>query len=346
MKALTFGGVRDVRYQQVDEPTLRAPGDAVVRVDLAAICGSDLHVYHGRETGLDAATVMGHEFIGHVAATGKAVTRFTEGDRVVAPFTTSCGSCFFCRSGLSARCPSGQLFGWVQQGVGLQGGQAEYVRVPLADSTLVSIDEDLSAEAALLLADVLPTGWHCSSRAVTPGAVAVVLGCGPVGLAAVAAAIEQGAGRVLAVDSVPDRLALAERYGATPVLLGRDDIPAAVGDTTEGRGADAVLEAVGTSDAARLALDLVRPGGVVSIVGVHHEDRFPFSPLEAYDRNLTIHIGRCPARSLMEGLIPWAHRRPDLAAIVTHRRSLADGAEAYRLFDLKRDGCVKIALEP
>jgi threonine dehydrogenase-like Zn-dependent dehydrogenase len=347
VRALTFHPPGDIRFETVADPTLEADDDAIMRVERAGICGSDLHVVHGRERGLDPGSVMGHEFVGRVIATGAAVARVASGDRVVAPFTTCCGACFYCRHGLSARCSKGRLFGWVENGVGLQGGQAEYVRVPMADSTLLPVPDDLPAEAAVLLADVLPTGWNCARLGeVGPGSTAVVIGCGPVGLMAVAAAAELGAERVFAVDSVAERLAAAVRFGAIPLRLGVDDIGHAVRDATEGRGADAVLEAVGSPEAARLAIDLVRPGGVISIAGVHHEPHFDFSPAQAYDRNLTLRIGRCPARSLMPELLPVLQRRPDLAAIVTHWRPLSEGVDAYRLFDRKEDGCIKVVLEP
>jgi threonine dehydrogenase-like Zn-dependent dehydrogenase len=347
VRALTFHPPGDIRFETVADPTLEAGDDAIVHVERAGICGSDLHVVHGRERALDPGSVMGHEFVGRVVATGAGLTRLAPGDRVVAAFTTCCGACFYCRRGLSARCPKGRLFGWVEGGIGLQGGQAEYVRVPMADATLFPLPQDMAVEAAVLLADVLPTGWHCARMAeVGPGSVAVVIGCGPVGLMAVAAANELGAARVFAVDTVAERLAAAARFGAVPLRLELDDIGQAVRDATEGRGADALLEAVGSSEAARLGFELVRPGGVISIAGVHHEPRFEFSPAEAYDRNLTLRIGRCPARSLMPELLPVLQRRPELASIVTHRRPLADGVEAYRLFDRKEDGCIKVVLEP
>ncbi len=347
MRALTFQAPATVAVEDVPGPRIVQPGDALVRVELTAICGSDLHVYHGRETGIDRGTIMGHEFVGRVEEVGSEVTRIGPGVRIVSPFSTSCGRCFFCSRGLSARCSSGQLFGWVQGGVGLQGAQAERVRVPLADSTLVPIDDDLLAALALLLADVLPTGWHCALQGeVGPGTTVCVIGCGPVGLMAVASAREQGAERVFAIDPVPERLAWASRFGATPLRLDADDVGGEIRRATEGRGVDSVLEAVGSGAAGRLAFDLVRAGGIVSTVGVHHDDRFAFSPVEAYDRNLTFRIGRCPARSLMEGLIPLVRRRPDLGSIVTHRMPLARGPDAYRTFDGRADGCVKLVLEP
>src|SRR5687767_2157709 len=179
MRALTYQGLRDLRVETVPDPVLLAPSDVIVAVRLAAICGSDLHVWHGRETGLDGGTVMGHEFLGEVVEVGRDVSRFSPGDRVVSPFTTSCGSCFYCSHGLPARCTRGQLFGWVERGAGLHGGQAELVRVPLADSTLLRIPNGLAAEGALLLGDVLATGYHAAVMGgVADGSTCAVIGCG------------------------------------------------------------------------------------------------------------------------------------------------------------------------
>jgi threonine dehydrogenase-like Zn-dependent dehydrogenase len=342
MRALTFGGIRTIHHDTVPDPRIVHAGDAIVRVERAGLCGSDLHVYHGREVGLDVGTVMGHELVGRIVEAGPQARRHSVGTRVVAPFSTCCGACYYCRRGLSARCPDGALFGWVQERQGLQGAQAEFVRVPHADATLVPVDDGLPAELAVLLADVVPTGWHVARLGeVSAGDTVVVLGCGPVGLAATVAAREQGAGRVFAVDSIAERLALAARFGAEPLPLG-DGVAPVVREATGGRGADAALEVVGSSAASRLAFDLVRPGGVVAIAGVHHESQFAFSPLEAYDKNLTLRIGRCPARSYMEDLLPLLRNRPDLAGMVTHRLPLADGPAAYGLFDLKQDGCIKV----
>ena len=348
MRALTFHGRKQIRHESVDDPTLREPTDAVVQVELSAICGSDLHVYHEREKGLDRGTVMGHEFVGEIVETGRGVTSLARGDRVLSPFTTSCGRCFFCRRGLTSRCTEGQLFGWVQDGRGLDGAQAEYVRVPLADSTLSPIPEGVSTEEALLLGDVLTTGFFAARSAeVRPEGVYAVLGCGPVGLSAIVGAREHGAETVVAIDSVAERLELASRFGATPINYRSSDPLAAVREMTEGRGADAVLEVVGSAAAHRLAVDLVRPGGTISVVGVHNEEQFAFTPAQAYDKNLTYRVGRCPARHLMEEVIPVVQRKThDLTAIISHRLPLERGVEGYRMFDEKREGCTKVVLRP
>lgn len=347
MKALTFEGVRDVHHATVPDPGLREVGDVLLRVRVAGICGSDLHVYRGAETGLDDGTVMGHEFVGEVVEAGAGVERFRVGDVVVSPFTTSCGECFYCRSGLTARCARGQLFGWVEEGKGLHGAQAEYVRVPMADSTLVAVPDGTPDEEALFAGDILATAFFgAQSAGFGPGSVAVVVGCGPVGLMGVVSARELGVERIFAIDGLPERLALAERYGAETIDL-QDDPVAVIREATEGRGADAVLEAAGGPQAARLAFDLVRPGGTLSAVAVHTEDRLAFSPTEAYDKNLTFRTGRAPARHYMERLLPVIQsRRYDLGALISHRMSLADGPRGYDIFDQRLEGCTKVVLVP
>jgi threonine dehydrogenase-like Zn-dependent dehydrogenase len=348
VRALTFHGPRSVVAERVPDARLESPGDAVVRVALAGICGSDLHVYHGREVGLDPGTVLGHEFVGEVVEIGAGVRSLRPGDRILSPFSTCCGDCFYCRGGLTARCEAGGLFGWVQDGVGLQGAQAELVRVPLADTTLVRVPEGVSDEEALLLGDVLPTGAFCARMAgVREGGSYAVIGCGPVGLMAAVAAREMEAGTVHAIDSVPERLALAARFGARAIDARSEDPVEVVRSATAGRGADAVLEAVGSPEATRLAIDLVRPGGTIAIVGVHCEPAFPFSPSRAYDLNLTLRVGRCPARAILGDLVPWVTaRRHDLAAVISHRLPLDDGPRGYAIFDRKEDGCTKVVLRP
>ena len=348
MKALVFEGVGRVGHAEVADPDLLEPGDAVVRVLAAAVCGSDLHVYRGLETGLDAGTVMGHELAGEVVAVGPGVARFRPGDRVVSPFTTSCGDCFYCRSGLTARCVRGQLFGWMREGRGLHGVQAEYARVPLADTTLVRVPEGTPPEEALFAGDVLATGWFgAESAGAGPGKVVAVVGCGPVGLMAAVAARELGAERVFAVDALPDRLELARAFGAEPLNFEHRDPLAAVREATEGRGADSVVEAVGSPASTRLAFDLTRPGGALAAVGVHTEPHLAFAPGEAYDKNLTYRAGRCPARHYMERLLPLIQsRKYDLGTLISHRLPLAEGPQGYDLFDRRVPGCTKVMLLP
>ncbi|NRB64359.1 MAG: alcohol dehydrogenase catalytic domain-containing protein [Saprospiraceae bacterium] len=348
MKALTFRGRENIAYESVADPVIQSAGDVIVEVSSCAICGSDLHPYHEREKGLDHGCVMGHEFTGQVVETGKAVKLLKPGDAVISPFTVSCGQCFYCRKGLTSRCEQSQLFGWRENGVGLNGGQAEYVRVPLADTTLVRRPTTMTDEVAILLGDILSTGYFCSTQAhINPEDIQVVVGCGPVGLMAIWAAYRLGAQRVFAIDQVPQRLAMAEAWGAIPINYLEINPVDVIREATAGRGADQVLEVVGLKSAVRSAFDLLRPGGTLSAVGVCNSTHLPFSPTEAYDQNLTYRIGRCPARGIMEGIMDWAMEDADqLSSVFTHIRPLQEGPSAYHLFDQKADGCMKVLLKP
>lgn len=347
MRALTFQGIETLRCEDLPDPQIESPGDAVVAVKIAGVCGSDLHVYHGRETGIDPGTAMGHEFVGEVVAKGSAVEQIQLGMQVVSPFTTSCGKCAPCLRGLTARCVRGELFGWRQEGIGLHGAQAELVRVPLADSTLVEIPVGVSRENALLAGDVLSTGFFCAHQGgVTAGSVLAVIGCGPVGLMAILGARRLGAHRIFAIDRLPERLALAETLGGEPLPLdGPTSAEEAIVDATQGLGLEIVLEAVGSPEASRLAIRLLRPGGTLSTVGVHTSPQFAFSPVEAYDKNLTFRIGRCPARHLMDHVLPLLREAElDPSVIISHRLSLSEGSEAYRIFAEKLENCTKAVL--
>jgi len=348
MKALTFHGKEIIRHETVADPGIEQPTDAIVKVNLAAICGSDLHPYHEREKGLDHGTVMGHEFTGEIVEVGQNVSRLLPGTHVLSPFTSNCGTCFFCRQGLTSRCVKGELFGWVQNGKGLHGSQAEYVRVPLSESTLLPVPETVLPEEALLLGDVLSTGYFCADRAdIEPGGTAAVVGCGPVGLMAIIGARELGADAIYAIDAIPERLRLAQQFGATAVNYKEQDPVALLRENTDGRGADAVLEAVGSPAAGRLAFDLIREGGTISTAGVHTEAQLAFSPVEAYDKNITYRIGRCPARTYMEQLLPLVvAQKYNLVTVISHRLPLLQGVEAYGIFDKKQDGCTKVVLKP
>ncbi len=380
MKAIVFEGKDRVAFDTVDDPRIEAAGDAVVRVRAAGICGSDLHPYHEREKGLDHGTVMGHEFVGEIVDVGGEVATVAPGDVVFSPFTTSCGRCFYCGRGLTCRCTEGQLFGWVHEGAGLHGGQAELVRVPLADGTLMKVPDGVSDAAALLLGDILSTGFFCAELAgIGAGAMGAgagsgigasasvgidtgvgvgmgggaqsgtyaVVGCGPVGLMTILAARHLGAEELFAIDTLPDRLSAAERLGAVPLDYLQEPVVEIVRDATGGRGADAVMEAVGARGATELAIAMLRPGGVLSSVGVHTEDRFGFTPVDAYDKNITFRSGRCPARAYMERLAPLVRDgQLDPEFVFSHRLPLADGVRGYEMFDKKLDGCTKVLLEP
>ena len=348
MKAITFQGIESLAYEDVPDAELVEPTDALVHVTVAGICGSDLHPYFGRERGLDRGTVMGHELLGEVVEIGDDVRGFAVGDRAVAPFTTNCGDCFFCRSGLTARCERGQLFGWVENGVGLHGSQAELVRVPMADATLVGVPDGLDEAVALLAGDILSTAAYGAELAgVEPGDLVAVVGCGPVGLLAVRTALERGARDVVAVDSVPSRLALAERFGATPVSFETGDPVAVVHERSEGRGADCAIEAVGTPEATRAAADLLRLGGSLAALGVHTEPHLALAPGEIYDRNLRYAAGRCPVRHYMPQALALAQRDAALISeLISHRLPLSQGVDAYRRFAAREEGWAKVVLTP
>ncbi len=349
LHAITFHDVRDVRCVAVPEPALREPHDALVRVTSAAICGSDLHPYRGHERGLDRGTILGHEFVGEVVAIGSGVRTVEVGQRVVSPFTTSCGACFYCRIGMTCRCSAGELFGWVAAGHGLHGAQAEFVRVPLAEGTLVPVPDAVDDAHALLAGDVLATGSFAAELAgLGPRDVVAVIGCGPVGICAITAAFGRGVARVFALDRDATRLVLAARFGAEPMDVAAN-VTEAIRRATEGRGVDAVLEAVGSPDATRLGYELVRFGGTIAAVGVHTEAQFAITPGEAYDKNLSYRAGRCPARRFVPGLLARMAQGlpgPDLADLFSHRVPLAAAPDAYRIFDERRDGCTKVLLRP
>jgi threonine dehydrogenase-like Zn-dependent dehydrogenase len=365
MRAVVFIEPYKLEYwPKAPTPFLEEKTDVIVKVRLAAICGSDLHPYRGTEGPLDAGTVMGHEFVGEIVSCGTDVTELAVGDAVYSPFTTNCGTCFYCSEGLTCRCTKGQLFGWRQGGVGLHGGQAEYVRVPLAEATLVKKPDSLSDAEVLLLGDNLSTGYFCAMQArIKPHEVVLVIGLGPVGLLAVASALHflDGTGAVVAVDTVEERLEIAKQLGAQPMSAADSEaVVSAVRALTDGRGADRVLEAVGSATTMRLAVDAVRPAGTISSVGVHAYERLPFSPIELYDKNLTISAGRCPARHIISksggsgdgaaagktGPEAVLARFPQLASqLMTHRLALSEAVSAYEWSDKKQKNCVKILLD-
>lgn len=344
MRGVTFQGVERVACRDLADPVLESSRDAIVAVELAGLCGSDLHPFFGREQGLDPGTIMGHEFVGTVLAVGSEVHSLVVGDRVFAPFSTSCGKCFYCTGGLPSRCLENQLFGWRQNGRGLHGGQAEQVRVPLADGTLVKVPAGLSDRAALLLGDNYSTGFFCAEMAgVHPEGTYAVIGCGTVGLLAILAARQLGAERIVAVDPVAARRAQAETLGAAAPAT-EAEARELVRHWTSGRGVDAVMELVGLPAAQRLAFDLVRPGGTLSVIGCHCTPHFAFSPVEAYDKNLTYRTGRCPARAYMERLAAdVVSSGLDLDQFITHEFSLSDCVRGYEVFSRREQGCLKAA---
>lgn len=350
MKAVTFQGVGDVRVQDVADPRVVDPTDAVVRITTSAICGSDLHQYHGRGGGLvEKGAVMGHEFMGVVEDVGPAVEAVRPGDRVVAPFSVSCGRCEWCRRRLPAQCATtGRAVFGGRFGTIYPGGQAERIRVPFADFLCEKVPPTMTDEDALFLGDILSTAYFCAeSGGIRPGDTVAVFGAGPVGLLAVQAALLFGPVRVFAVDRVDYRLRLAEEFGAEPVDLDRGDPAAQLRALTGGRGPDVVLECVGHETPFRQGIEAVRPGGTVSSVGVYVEPTLGFPAREAFFKDLTLKMGICNARNYIAPLMPLVERgrlRP--ARIITHTLPLKDAPHGYAIFDRKQDRAVKVLLKP
>lgn len=345
MRGVVFQGPERVEVAAVPDPRVVEPTDAVIAVTRAGLCGSDLHPWTGAEPAA-AGVVCGHEAAGRVVAVGADVRTVTPGDDVIACFTTSCGRCGPCREGLTARCVHGQLLGWGPPGRpadGLHGAQAQLLRVPLADGTLVHRPGDISDDAAVLLADNAPTAWYAARRAeVANGARVGVIGLGAVGLCAVASCLALGASDVVAVDPVPSRRAAADRLGASTSAPDDEGLVAAE--------LDAVIDAAGPPSAQQLAAAMVRPGGIVSIIAVQTAEAFGISPVTAYDRNLTIRAGRAPVRAMLEEVLPAiaaGSLRLPVEEVVTHPGlPLTDAPDAYTRFAAREDGMVKVTFAP
>ncbi len=343
MKAVVLVRAGDVQGLNVPDPQLAAPGDAVVRVTATAICGADLFPYHGYTPGFEDGTVLGHEFVGIVEAVGADVRSVKSGDRVVCTSTISCGRCGHCRAGRPSQCAGRALFGYSGVYPRLDGGQAELVRVPGADRCLWPIPAGVSDEAAVFVGDILPTGYGAVRRSeLALGDLAVVVGCGPVGLMAVLLA-RRVARAVLAVDGIPGRRDLAASLGARAVAP--EDAAAAIAGASGGLGADAVIEAAGSPGALSAALTYVRGRGTVSVVGAHFEPDYPLNSGLMFEREISLRftIGDpFSDRERLFGLIVAGELDP--TPVVTYRLPLAEAADAYRLFDTR--GATKIVLAP
>jgi threonine dehydrogenase-like Zn-dependent dehydrogenase len=394
MRAVTWHGVEDVRVTEVPEPSVVRSTDAIVRVTSTAICGSDLHLYSLLGPYLSPGDVLGHEFMGVVEEVGEDVSTVEPGDRVVVPFTISCGRCWMCQRQLFAQCETTQnaeagtgasLFGHTSLYGSVPGGQAEYVRVPFADVGPITLPSGVPDERFLYLSDVLPTAWQAVEYAEVNGSdTLAVLGLGPVGQLAVRAALHRGVGRVIGVDLVPDRIERARRAGAEVVdLTAVDDVARALRDLTEGRGPDAVIDAVGmeahgsaftdtvadgTSHlpappaggtartfgidrlaALHTAIDAVRRGGTLSVSGVYGGAADPMPMMDLFDKGLTIRMGQCHVRRWTEDLLDVVMLDDDvlgLEDLATHRAPLDAAPDLYRMFREKQDGCLKVVLTP
>ncbi|MBL1099174.1 alcohol dehydrogenase family protein [Streptomyces coffeae] len=348
MRALQWHGTRRVAVaDDVAVPRIEEPGDALVRVVRSAICGTDLHPYRGEIAQFTPGTVTGHEFTGVVEAVGPGVHGLKPGDRVVASDIIACGHCRNCRRSRHYQCERVGLFGY-DTVVGTRaypGGHAEYVRVPFADVVLLPIPDDVGDEQALFVGDVLATGYACAVGAeVRPGDTVAVVGCGPVGLLALEAAWTLGAARVLAVDPLESRRKLAAERGAHPVPDG-PHVAQQVIDLTEGHGADAVLEAVGTDASLLTALHVVGPRGVVCAVGAHASEALPMPTRLAFAKEITLRFAVGDPISDRETLMNLVRgSRIDPTFIISHRMPLSQAAEGFRLFDSGAAG--KVVLIP
>jgi len=394
MRALTWQGNHDVRVIDVPDPAIEQASDAIVRITATAICGSDLHLYDVLGPYLTAGDVLGHEAMGVVEEVGTEVSHIKPGDRVVVPFNISCGRCWMCERGLFAQCETTQvrhegkgaaLFGYTSLYGSVPGGQAEYLRVPQAHFGPIKVPDGPSDERFLFLSDILPTAWQaCRYADVQPGDTVAVLGLGPVGQFAVRVARHLGAERVIGVDLVPERLALAARYGAEPLDLSQvDDVAATLIELVNGRGPDSVIEAVGMEShgqrtaalaqraagllpdavAARIidklgidrldsfnaAVKGVRRGGTASISGVYGGEADPLPMMEMFDRGIQLRMGQAHVRRWTDEIMPLLLDDSDplgVEDLVTHRLPLESAPAGYRLFKEKADGCIKVVLQP
>jgi threonine dehydrogenase-like Zn-dependent dehydrogenase len=376
-------GPRKVSVDQVPDPKIEAPTDAVIKVTATGICGSDLHLYdHGATLAMKPGDIVGHEAMGVVEEVGSEVSHIAPGDTVVVPFNISCGHCFMCSRGLYSQCEETQnlrgrkgasLFGYTHLYGGVAGGQAQYLRVPMAHFGPIRVDESIPELAAVLLTDVLPTSWQAVKYAdVEPGSTVVVYGLGPIGQMSSRIALHHGAGRVIGVDIVAERLQMAARHGVEPLdatqFDSAGDVVAAVQQLTKGRGADSVIDAVGMDAAGsvpdrvlqtlkmqpdrliglRQALGSCRRGGTVSVVGVYSM-WFPNFPLgDLFDKQITLRWGQANVRQWTADIIevlrngdPW-----DAAGLVTNQAPLESAPQMYEAFKRKEAGVVKVVLRP
>lgn len=391
MKALTWQAKRSVTVEEVPDPKIIEPTDAIIRVTSSAICGSDLHLYEVLVPFMDKGDVIGHEPMGIVEEVGSAVTNLKPGDRVVIPFTVACGHCYMCERGLQSQCETTQvreynsgatLFGYSRLYGSLPGGQAEYLRVPHADYGPVKVPSVGEDERFLFLSDVLPTAWQGVKYANVPeGGTLAVLGLGPIGQMAARIGAHLGY-RVIGVDPVAERRAMAARHGIE-VLEGGEGVVEELRERTDGRGPDSVVDAVGmeahsspvagTAQAAvgllpssiartametagvdRLsalytAIDAVRRGGTISLSGVYGGMKDPMPMLTLFDKQVQMRMGQCNVQHWTDDLLPLVDDPSDPLGVLdlkTHTAPLADGPEMYEKFQKKQDGCIKVVLKP
>ncbi|MGW3602145.1 zinc-dependent alcohol dehydrogenase [Micromonospora sp. NPDC005161] len=394
MKALTWQGKRHVRVEEVPDPRIEEPTDAIVKITSTAICGSDLHLHEVLGPYLKPGDILGHEPMGIVEEVGPEVTRLKPGDRVVVPFNISCGSCWMCQRQLYAQCETTQvssegkgaaLFGYTSLYGSVPGGQAEYLRVPQAQFGPITIPQTGADERYLYLSDILPTAWQAVKYADTPpGGTLAVFGLGPVGQFCARIGRHLGAGRVIGLDLVPERLELARRHGIEVLDVRElDDVPGALIDLVDGRGPDAVIDAVGMEahgapvgklahaavgllpdrlaqtmtdrvgtdrlSVLHAAIKAVRRGGTVSLSSVYGGEADPMPLMEMFDRGIQLRMGQCHVRRWTDEILPLLAGDDDPLGVEdlhTHRVPLARAPQAYEMFQKKEDGCIKVVLAP
>lgn len=388
MKATRWYGTHDVRVEDVPDPSIQDSRDAIVRITSTAICGSDLHIYGGYIPTMEEGDILGHEFMGVVEEVGKP-NGLKRGDRVIIPFQISCGECFYCKRMQTALCDRsnhegvekmeklyGQaaagLFGYSHMYGGYPGGQAEFARVPYADFSAFKVPEELSDEQVLFLTDIFPTGYMAAENCnIEPGQTVAVWGCGPVGQFAIRSAFLLGAGRVIALDNVPERLQMARQAGAETLDDGDKEVQEKLREMTDGRGPDHCIDAVGMeahgstidaiydrvkvavmletdrSHALRAAIFACAKGGTVSIPGVYggFPDKFPLGG--AFAKGLTLKMGQTNVHRYLPKLLDLISQgKIDPSFVVTHRFALGEAPDAYKIFHEKKDHCIKAILKP
>ncbi len=392
MKALCFHGKNHVSVDNVPDPKIEQPGDVVLRITSTAICGSDLHLYDGVVATLERGDILGHEFMGEVIEVGSEVKKFKKGDRVVVPFTISCGHCFFCEKTLFSLCdntnpnaempeklygssPAG-LFGFSHMFGGYAGGQAQYVRVPYADVGPIKVPEGMPDEQVLFLSDIFPTAWQAAENCqIQKGDTVAIWGAGPVGQLAIQSAFLQGAGKVISIDNIPERLKMAQSFGAEALNFQDTDDDKNIFDQlksmTQGRGPDSCLDAVGMEahgtspgeiydwikmglrmatdrpNVLRQAMQACRKGGTISVPGVYvgFLDKLPFGA--AFNKGLTFKMGQTHVQRYLEPLMKLIEEKKiDPSAIITHKYTLNEAPMAYETFKNKKDSCIKVVLDP
>lgn len=347
MRALVFKDFDAVEVVDVPKPVVEEPGDALVRVTTTAICGSDLHVVHGRIPGMSPGGILGHEFVGVVEAAGAGVSRFAEGDRVVGSFTIPCGTCWYCERRYFSRCPDQRVFGYGSFFGDVPGAQADYVRVPNADLVLHHLDASMSDEHAIFIGDIFTTGYDCAKEArIEPGDSVTVVGCGPVGLMAILAARSFAPSTIYAVDTVSQRLEMAETFGAVPVDAHAVHAPSFIQDHTGGRGSDTVLECVGLVPALLDCIDIARAGGRISVIGVHSDQELVLPLNTTFVKAIDLKF--CGTANIVGrwdeslALLAKGDVHPD--SIISHRMKLEDAVLGYDLFE--RREALKVVLTP